>query len=806
MPKLLIDGRSIEVPPGTKVIQAAEELGIHIPRLCYHPALGSAGACRLCAVSFLDGPVKGLLMSCMVEARDGMVVSTQHPDAVGFRKQVMEWLMMNHPHDCPVCDEGGHCVLQEMTVAGGHSMRRYPAAKRTYLDQDLGPLIQHEMNRCIHCWRCKRFYQEYSGYRDLGALGLASRTYFGKATEGPLESPFSGNLIDICPTGVFTDKPSRFRGRRWDYERAPSICIHCSLGCNTVANARYREVLKIEARHNPDVNGYFICDRGRYGFDYANHPQRPRKPLLDARDCSFEEAIREAGARLQKVIQESGPESVALVGSPRGSLESLGAMRLFCDTQALEGPTFWMDRESMECARILLGGEAEDLILSLSGLEEADCILVVGLDPLQEAPMLALALRQAWRKGAWVGLIDPRGVELPFPFNRLAVHPPELPGPLESFSQESGYGLVGPQLGGFGEEWLRALEPSNRPAVVWGRTAGGVASLRKCMDLVRGLRQKKGWGGLFPVLAGANSLGAAAVAGEDVRSWKELLDRARKGGLRAMILVETDPFFAFPNQAELRRMLDSLELLVVMDYIPSEAVRVAQVVIPSTTIFESPGLFINQEGRLQEAKALHAGGIPLAQELKNGHPSREFSLEIPGGSSQPAWRALAGLSETMGRSMGFFGIQALRSILEERFPWLRAARTGQRILPMELQQERECLAEVASGVQPVQGELALLMVQATFGTEELSSYSRPALKMEREPTGFLHPQTASLLGVKAGDRIRLEWEQGELELTLMTKEHMVGDLLAVQAHRALAWEKVGSLPGSLKFEQVRKSG
>lgn len=805
MPKILIDGRSIEVAPGTKVIQAAEELGIHIPRLCYHPALGSAGACRLCAVSFLEGPVKGLLMSCMVEVKEGMVVSTQHPDALEFRRQVMEWLMMNHPHDCPVCDEGGHCVLQEMTVAGGHSIRRYPGSKRTYKDQYLGPLIQHEMNRCIHCWRCRRFYQDYSGYKDLGVMGLASRTYFGKATQGPLESPFSGNLIDICPTGVFTDKPSRFKGRRWDYERAPSVCIHCSLGCNTVANARYREVLKIEAGHNPDVNGYFICDRGRYGFDYTNHPGRPRKPLLDGRACSIEEAIGEAGARLQRLIQENGPESVALVGSPRGSLESLGALRLFSDTHALEGPTFWMDRESMECARILLGGEARDVIFSLSQLEEADCILVVGLDPLQEAPMLALALRQAWRKGAWVGLMDPRGVELPFPFSSLAVHPREIPGLLESLFPKGGSGLTGPQSRGFWEEWVGALESRGRPAVVWGRTAGGVASLRRCLDLIRGLRQEKGWGGLFPVLAGANSLGAAALAGEGGRSWEELLDSAQKGGMRAMILVETDPFFASPKRAQLRQMLNSLELLVVMDYLPSEAVRMAQVVLPCTTIFESPCLFLNQEGRLQEAEAVHAGGIPLEQELENGHPSRKFSLEIPGGSARPAWGHLAGLSEAMGKSMGFSDIQGLRSTLEERFPWLGAVKPGQRILPMELKQKKERVWEGASGLQAAQGHLGLLMVQATFGTEELSSYSRAAIKMEREPMGFLHPLTAGLLGVGEGDRIRLQWEEGELELKVMTKENMVKDLLVVQAHRGLAWEKAARVPESLRFEQVRRS-
>src|SRR5210317_1032458 len=230
MPKLVIDDREIEVPAGTKVIEAAERLGIMVPRFCFHPALGSVGACRVCAVKFVDGPLKGIQMSCMVEAQDGMVVSTTDEEAVQFRKSVIEWLMLHHPHDCPVCYEGGHCLLQDMTVSGGHGIRRYAGPKRTYNDQYLGPLIQHEMNRCIHCYRCSRYYQEFAGYHDLGAMGSANRTYFGRFEDGILECPFTGNLSDICPTGVYTDKPSRFFGRRWDYQRNPTLCINCSLG------------------------------------------------------------------------------------------------------------------------------------------------------------------------------------------------------------------------------------------------------------------------------------------------------------------------------------------------------------------------------------------------------------------------------------------------------------------------------------------------------------------------------------------------------------------------------------------------
>lgn len=801
MPRIVIDGRSTEVAAGTKVIRAAEELGIYIPRLCYHPALGSAGACRLCAVSFLEGPVKGLLMSCMVEAKEGMVVSTQHPDAVEFRRQVMEWLMMNHPHDCPVCDEGGHCVLQEMTVAGGHSIRRYPGAKRTYHDQDLGPLIQHEMNRCIHCWRCRRFYQDYSGYKDLGVMGLASRTYFGKAAEGPLESPFSGNLIDICPTGVFTDKPSRFKARRWECRRVPSVCIHCSLGCSTVVNARYREVLRIEAGQNPQVNGCFICDRGRYGFDFANHPQRPRQPLVEGRPSSWQEALGRAGGLLQETIARHGAHSVALVASARASLESLGALSLFSQTHGLPKPFLWMEREQLECARLVL--EGQDLLLNMSQVQEADTVLALEVDPTQEAPMLGLALRQAWRRGGWVGVVDPRGVEMPHPFHHMALPHQEVPGLLECLSGKApAGGAVGSRPRGFLEAWQKALERGKRPAIACGTMLGGAACLERGMELARLLRQEKGWGGLFPVLAGANSLGAAALLGSESRGLEDLLERIRGGGIKAMLLVETDPLFAFWGKAELKQAFQRLELLLVLDYLPSEAAELARILLPSMTPFETSCFFLNNEARLQEARAVHQGGFPIFQLLEEGHPPRVFWPEIPGGNSRAAWEALAGLSETLGKSMGFSDLQGLREILQERFPWLEKPSPGQRIVPLETVGEKSGggLSRRISE-QEVQG-LSLALVQATFGTEELSYYSRPAREVEGVPLGFLHPQTAHSLGLKDLERVCLRWEEGELEFLLRTKETMSSDLLVIQAHWLLGWEKAGKPPKAIRPQQL----
>ncbi|HEY3309611.1 MAG TPA: 2Fe-2S iron-sulfur cluster-binding protein, partial [Desulfuromonadaceae bacterium] len=321
MPKLIIDNIPVEVPEGTNVLEAARLIGIVIPHFCWHPALDKAGACRVCAVKMLEGPVKGLQMSCMLPAQDGMVVSTTDPEAMTMRKRVIEWLMINHPHDCPVCDEGGECQLQDFTIAGGHGIRRYDGRKRTYENQYLGEQIEHEMNRCIQCYRCARFYQEYAGGTDFGVMGRAAMVYFGRQSDGPLESPFSGNLVDICPTGVFTDKTARFRARYWDYDMAPSVCPGCSLGCNIIPAARYRELLKIMGRRNEAVNSWFICDQGRFPKYGINAPDRPRHPLVDQTPVSWDQALDALLERLSEFLEVHGPQGLAIVGSPRMSLE-----------------------------------------------------------------------------------------------------------------------------------------------------------------------------------------------------------------------------------------------------------------------------------------------------------------------------------------------------------------------------------------------------------------------------------------------------------------------------------------------------
>jgi NADH-quinone oxidoreductase subunit G len=281
---IYIDNKPHKVREGENLLSACLSLGFDIPYFCWHPALHSVGACRLCAVkSFKDENDKRgrIIMSCTTPVEDGMRISVDDTEVREFRASIIELLMVNHPHDCPVCDEGGECHLQDMTLMTGHNYRRYRFTKRTHRNQHLGPFLHHEMNRCIQCYRCVRYYRDHAGGRDLDVMGTHDHVYFGRYEDGKLESEFSGNLVEVCPTGVFTDATlRRHYTRKWDLQSAPSVCVHCGLGCNTIAGERYGSLRCIRNRYNGDVNGYFLCDRGRFGYGFVNGDMRLRRPYV----------------------------------------------------------------------------------------------------------------------------------------------------------------------------------------------------------------------------------------------------------------------------------------------------------------------------------------------------------------------------------------------------------------------------------------------------------------------------------------------------------------------------------------------
>jgi NADH-quinone oxidoreductase subunit G len=399
MVKITVNGKTFDVSQEKNLLHTCLELGFDIPYFCFHPAMGSVGACRQCAVkkyAKADDKRGKIVMSCMEPVVDGLIISTEDPEVKVFRKMVIEGLMENHPHDCPICDEGGECHLQDMTVLTGHAYRRFNFRKRTYVNQYLGPFVQHEMNRCIQCYRCVRFYKDYAGGLDFDVFGSSDRIYFGRKTDGVLESEFSGNLVEVCPTGVFTDKTFKNHyTRKWDLTNSPSVCVHCSVGCSTMAGERYGMVRRITSRYNEEVNGHFLCDRGRYGYEFLNTDERISKILIRP---SKNEAPAEAGYEtLEQAL--SGILSngrIAGVGSPRASLESNFALETLVGKENFYSGISGQEYETVKSALNIYLNNPSD-IASLKDIRESDAILILSEDITNTAPLMALAVRQGSR-------------------------------------------------------------------------------------------------------------------------------------------------------------------------------------------------------------------------------------------------------------------------------------------------------------------------------------------------------------------------------------------------------------------------
>ncbi len=599
MPRIIIDNIPVEVPDGTNLLEAARSIGITIPHFCWHPALGKAGACRACAVMMLEGPVKGIQMSCMLPAQEGMVVSTGDPEAVALRHSVIEWLMINHPHDCPVCDEGGECQLQDFTIAGGHSIRRYDGLKRTHVNQYLGEQIEHEMNRCIQCYRCVRFYQEYAGGTDFGVTGRAGSVYFGRQQDGQLESPFSGNLVDICPTGVFTDKTARFRARYWDYDMAPSICPGCSLGCNTVPMARYRELLKTTARRNDAVNGWFICDRGRFSKAAVNSPDRPRLALVDGEAVSMDVALDCLRERLAGFLELDGPEGLAIVGSPRMSQEAAVMAARLREITGAGTLCFFAEAEQSAATAAAVALLTRDNAASQEDVRRSDLIAVMECDLLSDAPMMALAVRQAWRNGARVYVSGRSGVEvLPFEF-----------------------------------ETVRALtdipfSSATNPVLICGADRKGIDSIRSTS--LEGVK-------LALVLNGPNAFGTALLAGgQEAVSFSEAL---ADGRIKGIITLEADLPSELPPE---------IRVLAVADWLPTRLIAATEIFLPVTSWVEMDGTYINHEGRAQRFTKVMHPGLPIKGLSPELHPPRIHRHDAPGGDILPTGEIVLQLLERLG--------------------------------------------------------------------------------------------------------------------------------------------------------------
>lgn len=624
MAKIEVDGQTHDVTAGDNLLKTCLSLGMDLPYFCWHPALGSVGACRQCAVvQYKDenDATGRLVMACMTPVTEGLRVSLEAPQAREFRAAVIEFLMINHPHDCPVCEEGGECHLQDMTVMSGHTFRRYRGLKRTHRNQYLGPFINHEMNRCIACYRCVRLYRDYAGGKDLDVFASRNNVYFGRFEDGVLENEFSGNLVEVCPTGVFTDRTfSKHYVRKWDLQNAPSVCAHCAVGCNTSPGERYGTLRRIVNRYHGDVNGYFLCDRGRFGYGFVNSERRIRQPMLRGEPVSGETAL----AHLKGLL---GGYMIG-IGSPRASLEANFALR-----ELVGAANFYAGFSQAEAS---LTAVIVDVLRhwpvhvpSLREVEQADAVLVLGEDVANTAPRLALALRQAVRNRAFehadrlkiarwqdaavreaaqgekspLFIIAPSATRLddiaasvhrgaPEDIARLGLAvahriDPGAPAVADLTEEES---RLAERIGD-------TLKSAARPLVVSGTGCGSLAVIRAAANIALALanRRKGRATDLSYIVPECNTLGLAMMDG---RSVKDAFAAAKTRDLNAVIVLEND-LYRRADGGAVDSFFNGTRHVVVIDHIRHGTAAKAQLLLPGSTFAETEGTLLSLEGRAQ---------------------------------------------------------------------------------------------------------------------------------------------------------------------------------------------------------------
>jgi NADH-quinone oxidoreductase subunit G len=574
-------------------------------------------------------------------------------NATGFRQSVIENLMINHPHDCPVCEEGGECHLQDMTVMVGHHDRRYEGLKRTWRNQKLGPLLNHEMNRCITCYRCVRFYQDYAGGTDLAAFASRDRVYFGRIEDGVLENEFAGNLAEVCPTGVFTDKPfSKHYTRKWDLQSAPTVCVSCSLGCNTYTAERDGLVRRVQNRFNAEVNGYFLCDRGRFGADFMNAPERLRHAGQRRADGLYDVVTpAQALERARQMLADS--QRVVGIGSPRASLEANQALRaLVGDNAYCNG----MDDVDQSLHGIILDALQSDMSMpTLAQVETFDAVLILGEDITNHAPRLALAVRQAarneatamaaaihlapWQDAAVRGvaqqtlspvILATTTVDRLDDVAKLTFRlvPEDIAKLGLAVTQQLRHGqhpgLVSADTEASGApDWdsnianiARLLVAAKKPLIISGTSSRSTEILQAAVALAKALRDKVPTTGLFLCASECNSVGVAQL--DNQQSLTGLLADSPD----MVIVLEND--MAMRLGTDFNRHFDRHQMhptvddtrgvespvkhlakhLLVIDHLDNATISASDLFLPAAAFAETQGTYVNSEGRAQRSLAV----------------------------------------------------------------------------------------------------------------------------------------------------------------------------------------------------------
>jgi NADH-quinone oxidoreductase subunit G len=623
MPKLTIDGVEIEVPAGSTVLQACEAAGKEIPIFCFHPRLNIAGNCRMCLVEMERSPKP--IASCAMPAGDGMVIKTDTPLVHKARKGVLEFLLINHPLDCPICDQGGECDLQDLTLFYGPDHSRFKENKRSVVDKDLGPLISTHMNRCIHCTRCIRFLDEVAGVEELGMVHRGEHEEISTWIERALHSELQGNIIDLCPVGALNSKPYEYRARPWELRKTESVDVLDAVGCNIRVDARPPEVMRIVPRLHEDINEEWISDKTRFSYDGLKK-RRLDVPMVK-RDGKLRVAEwRDAFAAIADVLTGVPADRVAAIV---GDLVDCEAMVVLKELMARLGSPHLDCRQ--DGARLEASARCSYLFNStIAGIEQADLCLLVGTDPRCEGPLVNVRIRKRMRQGGFtVGRIGPPA-DLTYPVIELGAGPSTLS-----------------ELAEGTHEFCRRLEHAARPMLILGQGALARPDGGAILASARALAERYGmvqadWCGfnvLHTAAARAGGLDLGLVPGKGGRDVAGILEGAAAGEIEVVFLLGAD-------EIDMSRLGDAF--VIYQGHHGDRGAARADVILPGAAYTEKNAIYVNTEGRPQRARL----------------------AVFPPGQAKEDWKILRALSEVLGHKVPLDSIGQVRARMAELAPQL----------------------------------------------------------------------------------------------------------------------------------------
>lgn len=623
MPTLTIDDQEITVEPGTTIIQACEQLGIEIPRFCYHERLSIAGNCRMCLVEVSPGPPKPAA-SCAMPCGDKMVVKTNSPMVKKAREGVMEFLLINHPLDCPICDQGGECDLQDQAMFYGSGTSRYDEHKRSVEDKYMGPLIKTHMTRCIHCTRCIRFASDVAGVPELGATGRGEHMEVTTYIEQAIHSELSGNVIDLCPVGALTSRPYAFNARPWELTKTETIDVMDAVGSNIRVDSRAGAVLRVLPRIHEDVNEEWISDKTRYACDGLKLQRLDRPYVRGSNGTLAEASWEEAFSVIAEKMQDIMPSEMAALAGNLVDVESVYALKMLMQSLGVVN----IDCRQ-EGAQLPYASRSDYVFNStIAGIDEADCIVLIGTHPRWEAPLINARIRRAWvERGIPVYVIG-EPYELTYPYTHIDVSP-----------------LVLNHILAGDSPLISALSNASRPMMIVGtgalaRPDGGAiyqaaqAVAEKC-NVVR-----EHWNGFNIVHHAAGRVGALDVGfvpTEDGRDIASIVQAAGQGDIKLVYLLGAD---------EMDMALFGDAFIIYQGHHGDDGAARADVVLPGAAYTEKDATYVNTEGRVQLARR----------------------AVFPPGKAKEDWAIIRALSEKLEHTLPFNSLDALRAQLYEEVP------------------------------------------------------------------------------------------------------------------------------------------